>query len=66
MDKFYLFAGEHYYPRGGVEDLIGVFSSAEECRVRARAGHDWYHIATFDAEGNFTIIEKRGDNRANS
>ena len=25
MDRFILFAGDHYYPAGGAEDMIGFF-----------------------------------------
>ena len=51
---FYVFAGDRYYPRGGLEDLYGSFSSYEEAKDFAENlikedihGHrrcEWYHI----------------------
>lgn len=56
-----LFAGEDYYPAGGMDDFVGVFESVEAARARFSQGNeperynetipfDWAHIvdtATF-------------------
>jgi hypothetical protein len=33
MKRFWLFAGEDYYPRGGMEDFIGDFDSLDEAKA---------------------------------
>lgn len=57
LDKrYWLFAGEHYYPGGGFYDLVDSYSSVEEAVVEAQLiaeyvgttythkKYDWYHI----------------------
>ena len=55
MKEFLLFAGDEYYPSGGMLDLKGMFDSREEAQayVDCREGDDapvgcyqfdWYHI----------------------
>ena len=56
--RFFVFGGDHYYPSGGVEDLIGSADTMEAaCKIvekfrdkkRKEKYHDaWWHIA--DAE----------------
>ena len=56
--RYALFAGQHYYPDGGMNDLRGSFdtfeAAAAEAHVRTDFGtykFDWYHIVdktTFD------------------
>ena len=53
MKNFALFAGDHYYPSGGMRDLVGRFDSVEEA-VHFLTTHeddegyplqyDWYQI----------------------
>lgn len=48
MDKYVLFAGDYYYPSGGMEDIKGWFpdeASAVEagCTWRSR-GYDWWQV----------------------
>lgn len=45
---YWLFSGENYYPLGGMEDLIGKFSSLEECAEvlklkKKNSRYDWAH-----------------------
>lgn len=41
---FALFAGDHYYPRGGWGDLVGVFATQEAAERRFHQGqrYEWY------------------------
>lgn len=42
---FMLFAGDHYYPRGGWNDYHGEFPTLEDARrVAANLLVDWWHI----------------------
>ena len=53
-----LFAGEDYYPAGGMDDLIGVFDMPTEAQARflrgyvldenAGLGYGWGHIVDTD------------------
>lgn len=56
---FALFAGDDYYPAGGMDDLIGVFDTPSEAQARFAAGYDplvygeniqadWGHIVDTD------------------
>jgi hypothetical protein len=56
-----LFAGENYYPAGGMDDLVGVFESVEAARFAfAQADDcDWGHIvdtATFAKVFVWTMV----------
>ena len=52
MKNFALFAGDEYYPSGGMDDLVGRFDSVEEavdfaCTHEDPAtgyGYDWYQV----------------------
>jgi hypothetical protein len=52
MSRFALFAGDHYYPCGGMEDLVGRYESLEAAREAFASrlmsvtdfGQDWYQI----------------------
>ena len=58
-----LFAGEHYYPAGGMDDCRGVFESVEAAQQRFTQGHspeddyssdfDWGHIVDTTT---FTVV----------
>jgi hypothetical protein len=56
--KYYLFGGDWYYPRGGVDDLVKISTSVEELKEVAKEKfkdeYEWYHIC--DDEMN--IIER--------
>jgi hypothetical protein len=62
---YFLFAGENYYPTGGMDDLVGTFATIEDARKAAEyptvAGHryvpryDWYHIATV-IDGKLVVV----------
>ena len=52
---YFLFAGESFYPMGGMEDLVGTFPTYQAARealadLRDEDGdtmyYDWYQIAT--------------------
>jgi hypothetical protein len=32
MNKYILFAGERYYPKGGCDDFVGFFDSIDEAK----------------------------------
>jgi len=43
--RYWLFAGDYYYPSGGISDLIGRSDDQDELLKQAReAKHDWWHI----------------------
>ena len=62
---YFLFAGDNYYPVGGMEDLVGTFPTIEAAREAAEAGefirtdygrkYDWYHIATI-RDGQLVVV----------
>jgi hypothetical protein len=43
--RYLLFAGEHYYPQGGAEDLVGDFDTLEEAWGAAPyIGNQWRQV----------------------
>jgi len=44
MKPFLLFAGDFYYPSGGMDDLRGAFETLDDAKA-AHHGHDWAHVA---------------------
>ena len=57
MKRYLLFAGEAYYPNGGIEDFIGAFDTVQEAEVEAqfrypsnlyytagRPKYDWWQV----------------------
>lgn len=54
MKRYYLFAGSHYYPAGGANDLVGTFETLElvkqaidEDKAKDDLNHypwEWYHV----------------------
>lgn len=45
MSKYLGFAGENYYPNGGMSDFVGVFDTADAVADLAKErGLDWYHV----------------------
>ncbi len=55
MTVYLLFAGERYYPSGGVSDLVGVYPSEAATRAALRdpddGRPDWIQIVRIDATG---------------
>lgn len=55
MKEYLLFAGNNYYPGGGMDDYIGAYTDIEEAMQEAnrkegilgnkRNVYDWWHIA---------------------
>jgi hypothetical protein len=43
---FWMFAGDWYYPSGGMDDYIAAFDSLEEAREYAntKLDADWYQV----------------------
>ena len=66
---YFLFAGDNYYPGGGMQDLVGMFHTLEQARAwfenppPDEDGHairyDWYQIAAVNPhdEGRLVLIE---------
>lgn len=50
MSKFFLFSYEGFYPRGGANDLDGVYDTIDEARA-----------ALFSVQGERVTEEKRGN-----
>jgi hypothetical protein len=60
MKRYWLFACAHYYPNGGLSDLIGTFDTWEECLLCIEneygEGNEWcqdkdyYDFSIFDSE----------------
>ena len=48
-EKYLLFAGEFYYPSGGLHDFIGNFKTIEDAKGRIKDYHDWYHIVDLES-----------------
>ena len=62
MKNYALFAGEHYYPNGGFDDLKGFFDTREQAIVYAVSNNEfgtnrfeWYHIVD---TRTFTVVIK--------
>ena len=59
---YLLFAGDFYYPGGGMNDLVGSFDSVEEA-IEAGKQNEWYHVVQV-MHGGFEVIERgRGEER---
>ncbi len=49
MKRYLLFAGDDYYPQGGINDLVDFFDTVELAKEKAERiveinNYDWYHI----------------------
>ena len=47
MKRFLLFAGDNYYPAGGMEDFKGDFDTVDEAlekMIIIKLRCDWFHI----------------------
>lgn len=69
MKKYLLFAGDNYYPGGGMYDLIDSFDTIEEAIIKAKEQrpyadssgyqcYDWYHIVDKDTMNKIKEDEK--------
>jgi hypothetical protein len=43
MNRYLLFAGDHYYPCGGIRDYVGAFSNKVDA-INAVVDKDWWHV----------------------
>jgi hypothetical protein len=52
MTYYYLFAGDNYYPCGGMLDYIGKLESKEVAvqKTKENPDFDWYNIAAIDLD----------------
>jgi hypothetical protein len=64
MSRFVLFSGKGYYPRGGMNDLVGRYDTLEEAQKAFSSGVDpsgrefgqeWYQIVDLTS---FEIVEE--------
>ena len=58
---YFLFAGENFYPCGGMDDLVGSYGSIEEAREALDSdpfrSYEWYQIATV-VDGRLVSVEE--------
>lgn len=59
--RFFLFAGETYYPAGGARDYRGSYPTLNAALVAfdrraGEAGWDWGHIAELTDSGQLVIV----------
>lgn len=40
---YFLFAGDHYYPNGGMGDFKGFFQTVQDATNYAK-DYDWWHV----------------------
>jgi hypothetical protein len=53
---FFLFAGDQYYPSGGMNDFIDQFDNIDDAIGVGRSGkYDWYNIATIQNDELVTV-----------
>lgn len=55
MDKYYLFAGDNYYPGGGMRDYIKIHFNSFEEALKIGAKYDWYQIMKIE-KGELIIV----------
>jgi hypothetical protein len=54
---FFLFAGEQYYPSGGMNDFIDQFDNIDDAIGVGRSGkYDWYNIASLQ-DGKLVTVD---------
>ncbi len=64
MKRYLLFAGDYYYPVGGMEDFIGDFSTIERAKNKGvelikNNKADWAHV--YDAL-NMEMVDELNEN----
>ncbi len=51
MKAYLLFAGESYYPSGGIHDYLGSFDSEDKALATAElCDYDWWHIVSRESQ----------------
>ena len=56
--KYLLFAGDDYYPAGGMDDFRGVFDSVQLAKEHQETnGWNWAHVAMLDETG-LRVVER--------
>lgn len=66
MNRYFIFAGETFYPEGGGLDYIAAAESLEDAKGLARTAldkNDWAHI--FDTKEKSVVFELSGPNVLN-
>ena len=53
VKRYYLFAGDNYYPLGGGSDFIKSYEQLEDAvafgeRIKEKGSMDWWHV--FDSQ----------------
>lgn len=60
--KYLVFAGPHYYPNGGIDDLYGViaYHEIDECSlaIEVSLNYQWYHIVDGETFKKIKNMEK--------
>ena len=52
MKRYMLFAGDHYYPSGGMNDYRGDYDTLEMA-IRSTGRCDWWHV--YDTKNQDTV-----------
>ena len=60
--RYWLFAGETYYPSGGMEDLRGKYDTMVEA-VKAIKRADWFHVLDTKTDRVYNHYEVPNDVR---
>lgn len=58
--KYFIFAGDHYYPVGGVEDFIGTVDSIDAIPALLMTMYDewdWYQVGIINDKGILELIK---------
>jgi hypothetical protein len=58
MKRFWLFAGDHYYPFGGMTDFKGHFDTVEQA-MKGNLRSEWAHV--FDCETKLIVAKRSID-----
>ena len=53
---YHLFAGDSYYPGGGLSDYLGAFPTWEAAEAKG-AGFDWHEVAVLGDDGELQRFE---------
>jgi hypothetical protein len=53
MKRFLLFSGDHYYPSGGWDDMVGDFDTPEDATAKGQEllrqlKTDWFHVVDME------------------
>jgi hypothetical protein len=47
MNRYLLFAGDHYYPCGGIRDYVDAFSTKVDA-INTVVDKDWWHVVDIE------------------